>query len=366
MIKIKDQDSFLAEAHQSELIKAMRFPLICLVVIAHSAGAFPTPTVEWSLDGLNVFHYVAEMISRHFCGIGTCWFFVFSGFLLFYYLKDGEFSLEWVGAKWKKRIRSLLIPYLLWNLLAVLIIVFKNHFFQFLSLSVQNEELEMVRKGPLYWFFTGPADFPLWFLRDLMLLTLLAPLMYLFFKRFRWLSLSLLVLVYLSPLEPFIPTMRSVFFFFIGVWLGTHRINLLTLCQRVKIPATIIALILLPIAASQIGRPPHTFLLRLFYPFGMVVFMNICNKIIENKKKRDRLCTLSNSVFFIYAAHEIYILGWSKGICLRLFGTSLAGIWLRYLLVPVMVVMICLTLYRILDKLMPRALSFACGGRSKK
>ena len=354
------------DSRQSVLIKAMRFPLICLVVIAHSAGVFPTPTVEWSLDGLNVFHFVAEMISRHFCSTGTCWFFVFSGFLLFYYLKEGEFSPEWVGVKWKKRIRSLLLPYLLWNLLAVLIIYSKNYIFQSLSLEVQQGELEMVRQGPLHWFFTGPADFPLWFLRDLMLLTLLSPLMYLFFKRFRWLSLTLLVLLYLSPLDPRIPTMRSIFFFSIGVWLGTHKINLLSLCQRVKKPAAIIALILLPVATSQIGRPMHTLLLRLFFPFGMIVFMNLCDSIINHEKRRERLCALSSSVFFIYAAHEIYILGWSKGICLRLFGTSLAGIWMRYLLVPVMVVMVCLALYRILDKLMPRALSFACGGRSKK
>ena len=42
------------DERQSLLIRAMRFPLIVLVVFAHSVGTFPTATVEWSLDGWNV------------------------------------------------------------------------------------------------------------------------------------------------------------------------------------------------------------------------------------------------------------------------------------------------------------------------
>ena len=118
------------DTRQSTLIKAMRFPLIVLVVFAHSVGTYPSPTVEWSLDGWNIFHFVSEMLSRHLFSIGTCWFFVFSGYLFLRYLKEEEFGFQWVTAKWKKRFWSLLVPYLLWNLFAVFAIASKNFLFR--------------------------------------------------------------------------------------------------------------------------------------------------------------------------------------------------------------------------------------------
>lgn len=354
------------DERQSTLIKAMRFPLIVLVVFAHSVGAFESPTVEWSLDGWNVYHFIAEMLSRHLFSIGTCWFFVFSGYLFLRYLKEEEFGWQWVKTKWKKRIWSLLIPYLLWNALAVVVVVLKNELFGLIHLEKSAGELYDIARGPLYWFVTGPADFPLWFLLDLMIMTLILPLAYLIFKRFKWLSLAILCLVYLSPWVPKIPSMRGIFFVLLGGWLGTFKINMLSVCRKVKVPGYIAAGVLLLVATSQIGRPLHTLLLRLFYPCGMIAFMNICDALIDNERRCQRLCDLAASVFFIYAAHGIYILGWTKGLCLRVFGESLAGTWIRYWLVPVIVLVVCYALYRLLNRIMPRTLAFACGGRSKK
>ena len=354
------------DERQSTLIKAMRFPLIVMVVFAHSARYFDSPTVEWSLDGWNVYHFVVEMLSRHLFSIGTCWFFVFSGYFFLRYLKEEDFSLQWVAAKWKKRIWTLLIPYLTWNLLSVISNIVKNSVFSFLNIGETPENWIHELDTPLYWFITGPADPPLWFLRDLILLSLAAPLLYLFFKRFKWVSLAVLILIYLIPWNPPLITIRSLFFFPLGAWLGTHKINMLSVCRKVKVPAYIAAGVLLLVATSQIGRPLHTLLLRLFYPCGMISFMNICDALIDNERLCQRLCDLSGSVFFIYAAHEIYILGWSKGLCLRVFGESLAGTWICYFLAPIITLAACYALYCLLNKTMPRALAFACGGRSKK
>lgn len=352
------------QSRQSDLIKAMRFPLICLVVFAHSAGAFSVPTVNWSLEGWNVFHFFAEMIDRHLCSIGTCWFFVISGYFFLRNLNEDEFNLRWVTLKWKKRIRTLFVPYLIWNTLAVLAIVFKNGLFDLLHLGISTEELEVLRKGLLYYFFTGPADYPLWFLRDLMLMSLFVPIEYLLFKKAPYISLAILIIAFLSPWNPQIPSMRAIFFFSIGAWLGTMKLNILVLCRKVKTPALILAIFFLLVATSQVGRPLHTLLLRIFYPFGMITFMNFCDRMIDNTKQKQRLTRLSASVFFIYAAHEIYILGWTKGLFVRIFGEGLVGTWIRFLFVPIIVLSVCLALYWLLNRLMPRTLAFLCGGRS--
>ena len=355
------------EERQSTLIKAMRFPLICLVVAAHAVG-FPWSTLELSLDGWNVFRFVSVMLCRHLFSIGTCWFFVFSGYLFLRYLKEEEFGMGWVLKKWKKRLRTLLVPYLIWNALAVLVILVKTLVFARFSLGRDGggEWAYTISQGPLFWFFTGPADFPLWFMRDLLLLSLIVPLLYLLFKRFKWASLVLLVLVYLSPWNPTIPTMRSIFFFCLGAWLGTFKLNMLSLCRKVRIPALIAAAILLPLAASQVGRPLHQLLLRLFYPCGMMVFMLFVDALIDNEKRCRWLCGMAGCVFFIYAAHEIYILSWTKGLMLRIFGSSLAGTWASFWLVPPVVLLVCIALYHLLNRIMPRTLAFASGGRSKK
>ena len=352
------------ELRQSTLIKAIRFPLIVMVLYIHSPGAFFEPRLELSFDSWNIYHIIAEFISGHMFAIATRCFFLFSGFLFYRFLKEGEFSIKWVITKWKKRFWSLLVPFLFWNLLMVVAVILKNVAFDALSLKSSVEDISLVGKGPLYWFLTGPADFPLWFLRDLILMTLVAPLIYPIFKTFRWASLVILILLYLSPLTLIIPSKQAVIYFSVGAWLGINRFDLLTICRKYKIPAAILSVILLPIATSQVGRPLHTFLLELFIPFGIITSINICDYFINNEKTCEKLCKLSASVFFIYAIHEIYILGWTKGIFLRMFGDSLAGTWISYLLVPVVVLLVCLGLYHLLNSIMPRAMAFACGGRT--
>ena len=54
------------DKQQSNLIKAMRFPLIVMVVFAHSLG-FQTYKIDLSLDGWNIYHFFSEMISYNYC-----------------------------------------------------------------------------------------------------------------------------------------------------------------------------------------------------------------------------------------------------------------------------------------------------------
>ena len=49
------------EKRQSTLIKAMRFPLIVLVVFSHSLG-FQFPHIDFSPEGWNVYHFFSEML----------------------------------------------------------------------------------------------------------------------------------------------------------------------------------------------------------------------------------------------------------------------------------------------------------------
>lgn len=349
---------------QSELIKAMRFPLIVLVVVEHSVGGFDG-SIALSADGWNVYHFFSELVSHNLCQIAVCWFFVIAGYFFFNSVPEEGISWNWLTDKWKRRGRSLLIPFLFWNLFLVLAIVLKNLLFARLGISGGSEsEMDGVRLGPLFWFITGPIDFPLWFVRDLMVMVLIAPILFQVFKKTPpWANAIILAILYALPYDTAILTWRGYFFFSLGAWLAIRRINMLACCRKAEWPAYIGAFILLPIASFYQNAPFHEWLQRAFYPFGMVAFMNIMDGLADNEKVKDRLGNLAPTVFFIYAAHEIYILGWSKGLFQRLLGTGLAATWISYLLVPVVVLLVCIVLYKVLDMMMPRTLAFLCGGR---
>ena len=343
----------------------MRFPLIVLVVFAHSLG-FVFPHIYLSADGWNLYHFFSEMISHNFCKIAVCWFFVFAGYFFFLNLPQNGLTGKWITGKWKKRIRTLLIPYLIWNLISVIVPIIKYYSFSKLNIpqTTSASVLSFSGKDLVYSFLTGPSDYPLWFMRDLMVMSLISPVIYYIFRYLpRLFSLVVLIGLFFLPFGTLVVTWRGYFFFSLGAFLGIQKTNILSVCNKVKLPAAILALLLLILATFYNDAPFHDWLLRVFYPFGMISFMNICDYLITNSRRCERLCKLSGTVFFIYAAHEILILGWTKGIFLRLFGNSLAGTWIRYTFVPIAVVGICLFIYYILNIIMPRTIAFICGGR---
>lgn len=352
------------EDRQSRLIQAMRFPLIVLVLYVHSARPTDIP-MQWSLDGENVFRIVTEVFSHYIGGLSLCCFFFFSGFLFFHHVGDGNFGKEWVLQKWQRRVRSSGVPYLVWNMLYVVLIVLLSFFCSRIGISMSGDLTGAVSKGPLYWFITGPIDFPLWFLRNLIVLFLLAPVLYHPVMRFPWLSLACLLLLYLLPFSG-----RSVFLipeaslFGAGAWMSIRKVNLLVFCRRCKVAAAMLAVVCLIITTGLYNSGYDNFFFLVFAPFGMVALVNLFDLLLNSDQSLKLLMKLAETSFFIFAAHEVFILGWTKGLFLRLMGETLAARWIAYLFVPWVVLAVCLGLYYLLKRISPGFLSILCGFRN--
>ncbi len=355
--------------HQTELIKAFRFPLIVLVVFIHLLP-FEGVAIETSWGGENIFHFFSEMISHNLGAIAVPSFFVISGFLFFYNLEDGCMSWKWVAGKWKSRIRTLLVPYLLWNVLAILAILLKTRISLLTGIGTDtvNEQLSAFQEGPLYWFWRGPADYPLWYLRDLMVAVLAAPILYYLFTWSRiaawavWGALWAFT-VFKGGAYPF---SAAAVYFTLGAFLGLSKTDFPAKCQKVKVLAYIIAFLLLMASTTMNGRPPHGPILQLFIPFGIIAFTNMVQAVIRNRKAKEWLIHLSPSVFFIYAIHNIYIINWVKGLFARI---SISGIWWRwtgYLLTPLIAITVCLLLFRLMNRFLPKTTGVLCGQRNAR
>ena len=180
----------------SRTISLLRFPLVVGVVFIH----FNIVDIELAIYGHPCFTgfaqwvwYAVEMVSNVLARISVPLFYVVSGYLFFH--SGGEFGRDAYMAKLRRRFHSLFIPYVVWNLLAVAWLTFHillmSHIgsgdsagidfrFSFArllnTLTYSNSangfivHLDDVGHGALSVF---PADVPLWFVRDLMIIVLI-------------------------------------------------------------------------------------------------------------------------------------------------------------------------------------------------
>ena len=113
---------------QFQVISFLRFPLIVAVVFIHSNSGNVVFNGLLATTNINFFvyeevrYYISEIVAR----IAVPTFYFISGFL--FWEKTDCFNIGVYMKKLKKRCRSLLIPYLFWNLVAILLFYLAQFF----------------------------------------------------------------------------------------------------------------------------------------------------------------------------------------------------------------------------------------------
>ena len=201
----------------------------------------------------------------------------------------------------------------------------------------------------LYDIFWGmPMDYPLWYLRDLICMTILTPVFYYLFSKIRLWGLILLTIGYLSTFETGISGLSStaIMFFGVGAYLGMEKSDVIELSEKYKNIAFGLSAILLFFSIYMNGKPIHEYIIRWFVISGIISTVNIFCKIQIESILGKVFISLSSTVFFIYAVHEIYIINWLKGFYMRTFLYQYEfGKLFIYFTLPFICVGICLFLY---------------------
>lgn len=177
------------EKLQSSVISFLRFPLIVAVVFIHSIpeNVGLNALSDVTNDNLTVYEGTRYFISNIVARIAVPAFFFISGFLFF--RKTDYFNINAYVQKLKKRGKSLLIPYLFWNLVVILLSWGTQTFLKDL---LSGKNLLITDYTWLNWlqaFWNGnagknmPINYPLWFIRDLMVVVLFSPIVYWGIKR---------------------------------------------------------------------------------------------------------------------------------------------------------------------------------------
>lgn len=183
----------------------------------------------------------ADAVSKLFSSLvpSSCvpLFFLISGFLFFW--KVGDFNLKTYMGKMQNRFRSLVVPYFVWNTFMIACYA-AVHYFVPEMISAENEDvLQYTFKDWIiaYWNKSGgqPVAFQLWFLRNLIVMSILSPLFWLLSRlplMLRWMPLAIF-----AALESRTGSgwCCGVFYFYIGVLLSDGNTLLRINCLLAKI-----------------------------------------------------------------------------------------------------------------------------------
>lgn len=346
-----------------ESFDLLKLPLLLGVILIHCSDLYPNAVL---FENYTPFiRVIFSIINNFVLPICVPAFFVISGYLFFY--KNTDFNMNVYKKKLNKRCYSLLLPFLLWTLIDFVYLSIKALASNGLPFDISSFPREMLTLR-IFWDYTPtgfPLHAPLWYVRNLLIMMLISPLLHYILKRHisAVLSVTLFCILYFLSSSQTIWTsmVLSLFFFSVGAAFSLHRNIIQTyyfrICQFI-IPLSAITIIL-----CYLDILPH----KIFTITGMAGCFMISNIIIKRTGIRIYR-PLVESSFFIYCFHTFLIVALTMFI-LRLLipDNSMSGlILLRYLMAPIIIYLICAAIFLALKKMCPNILSLLSGGRVSK
>ena len=327
--------------------------ICCLLVIWNHSG-----NAELFLPGTGpeTWLYQAEYTWAYaLVRLDIPFFMMISGYLFF-----RNMSWEALPGKWHRRLHSLLIPYLLWNLIyyaAEILASYVPGLNRLLGKYYLKPDLIRALKAAL--FFTANPVF--WFMFQLILLVLLAPVLWLFLKRPLTAVLFAAFLAVLWWFWPPVPVLNTddLIYYFAGACWAVHG---KAMAERPwsRRRALIGAGILLA------GALIYQIHLRTFLPQPLELYLTILPWgfwLLLDERRIPEPKSWMKETFFIYATHFYAVRFLGKTLSIPFRGSAITG-FLLYLVMPVPVVFLCHTAAKILGIISPRALRILNGGRN--
>ena len=284
-------------------------------------------------------------------------FFVMSGYLLFY-----KYDIRRYLDTLNKKVRTLLIPFVLWNLLGFAYHKCLSLLSIMTGVAEANPELLSVR-NILYGVWKSAYDPPVWFIKTLFELILISPLVWGIVSKLKQKTIVLVIFTVL-PVISFTPGYTSIFF-----WIPLYLLAAtIAYCENDMISqfsmtrsylcavlyCSIVAYLLLNNVDEKASA--YTFY-RLISP---VLIWNIIDlsKSVRNK----RILAKYAIPFFLFCSH-IFVIPIVKKMFLLILGNSNYGITAAYLCTVVTTISLIWILSLVMKKALPQTYKILAGGR---
>lgn len=369
----------------SRIINFLRFPLTFLVVMQHCKGDIVIKQPFDDLTLIDVYYAIKIFFSGGLSFIAVPAFFLISGYLFFRHLDHFDSSIY--KSKLQKRLLTLFIPYILWNLLCIPLVCFVKYFENYSNypLGEVQEYLASIQWSQIFWNHNmtvvgcpnlfgmqtlniTPLLGTMWFVRDLIVMSILSPIVYIFIKKTRIYGIALITILYLLRIWPPISlNIISVYFFILGSYCSIER-KTLHFPKTIATVSSIITLLILVFFVIAGGNENYWGwqLTPLFTLAGVCSILYLTDIYITHNPQIKTPVFLSDSSFFVYALHIEFTLPLGFFILkTATFNSSAPEILIiRYLLTPIVIYTLSIGIYILLKKSMPKVLSLLTGQRS--
>ena len=340
---------------ESERIRIIKFIAIIFIVYLHSY----TTEVNFS-DGVNTVYFpvwlwifeegISQVVSR--CGVPV--FFLISSILLF---KSDQSYCNVV----RKKAKTLLLPYLIWNTFWIAVFIILQSL-PFTTVYFSGNNTPILQCSLTQWFgLYGigqeyPHCYPLWFMRDLMAVILVFPIIKAAVNRCPRIMAGLGIILTVMPFSFYGKT--ALAWFIIGAAIVRMQIHI-TIFDHVSV-LKISTIYLLGLAVSLLI---NTSILRnIFILVGLVFWIRLSKEIYHNENIRKKLLRLSKYTFIIYVLHELTLSSVRK-VCIRVFPTTPGWLFSEYMLIPVFIITGCILAGIAFKKIIPGMYMLSTGGR---
>ncbi len=233
---------------QSSTIDLLRFPLAIMVIFIHmNPKVINFLEADFNLiSGHGIYNLIGIVCSHTLTSIAVPTFFLISGFLFF--VNFPKWSWEGYRSKLKSRLKTLVIPYFLWNAIPFILIVISMLAGILLKGNSTDGVYTFITEKSWHIFYdchewgttrinwlgenlrmTGPLDLPLWFLRDLIIVTILTPVIYYAVTRLRLFIVGILFIANISRTWTLLPGFHitAFFYFTTGAYFALNNINII-------------------------------------------------------------------------------------------------------------------------------------------
>jgi surface polysaccharide O-acyltransferase-like enzyme len=355
------------DSNTSSRIEILRFPLIVAVVFIHN----DTTAVRVGQASIGVAHsapwvdFVRFFISQGVARVAVPLFFLISGYLFFF----GEWSWERYAHKLKRRLRTLLIPFLVWNLATLALFALEpviphaENYFTFARSGHSHSIFGLI--DTLFGLTTQfPISYQFWFIRDLMALVVLAPAIQALVSRKSALPfIAVLFCLWLFDAWPVLwPNVEATFFFCLGAYLARPNLDVSYLD---RFGPWIGALFLGSLILHSVFPDDMPFLYNIVIILGVPTAWWLAGLAVGTTQLNAWLIGLSGASFFVFAAHEPLLKIVRKISYLLFSPTSGAAILALYLLLPLCLIALLVLIHRLLLKTVPSIVGVITGSSQR-
>lgn len=354
------------DKYLSNKLRVISLISVAMVVFIHSYNTkFMVNNTSFYIDYSS---FMQNFISQGITRVAAPFFFATSGYLFFLKFK-GTIS-EFV-TKYRKRVKTLLLPYLLWSvwglvLHSILQLVLRTKDFSSNDIIESYSLVKILRT-----VFFSPIPYHLWFIRDLMMLVIISPLIYWSTRYLKAIPVIILFIIWLDffKFSILIFTKESVLFFYMGAYFSINRSKPIKKMNKKYYWAfTFIWFLIILIKTTLIHQgTEQSALLVLLHKtciiIGLLSIWSIYDILMTEKTTPNKaIIKLSYFSFFLYAFHEP-ILSFMKAGFFHTVGVSEIKSVLIYFLAPIVLIIISTFLASFIKRYIPKFYELIADGR---